>query len=98
MTDDAIRRAHQALDAARLLNEKAFHADAVSRAYYAAFHAATALLGSIGVSAKTHDGVKSLVAQHFVRPGALSAESARILAHAEADRGDADYEPSAVFT
>src|SRR3989442_1696731 len=82
-------RARGALAAAETLAGAGHHADAVSRAYYAMFHAACALLASIGRTSRTHDGLRALVAEHFVRPGLLDPRLARLLAHAAADRGDA---------
>ena len=46
--------------------------DAVSRAYYAAFHAATATLLSLGIESKTHGGLRALFALHVVRPGLVA--------------------------
>jgi uncharacterized protein len=40
--------------------------DSVSRSYYAAFHAAQALLLSEGLSAETHRGVVTLFGLHFI--------------------------------
>jgi uncharacterized protein (UPF0332 family) len=91
-------RARAALAAAELLLDGGFYADAVSRAYYAALHAAQALLASVGLEAKAHDGVHTLIGRHFVRAGKLSPELARILSRIGADRDDADYEPESVFT
>ena len=91
-------RAAEALAAARVLTAAGLHADAVSRAYYAVFHGAQALLASIGRSARTHDGVRSLVSEHFIRSGRLAPEHGRAFARSAADRGDADYDPDAVFS
>jgi uncharacterized protein (UPF0332 family) len=91
-------RAAEALSAARVLTAAGLHADAVSRAYYAVFHGAQALLASIGRSARTHDGVRNLVSEHFIRSGRLAPAHGRAFARSAADRGDADYDPDAVFT
>lgn len=101
MTDESaagLARAHDALRAARVLADAGLYADSVSRAYYAALAAASALLASVGLTAKTHDGVHTLLGQHFVRTGKLAPELARTLSRTGADRDDADYEPMAVFT
>jgi uncharacterized protein (UPF0332 family) len=91
-------RARESLQAARVLVDAGLFADAVSRSYYAIFHAGQALLASTGRAARTHEGVRHLVSEHFVRPGTLSAEFGRAFARAAADRGDADYDADAVFT
>jgi uncharacterized protein (UPF0332 family) len=75
------------------------HPDAVlSRAYYAVFHAARALLVSLGLEVKSHRAVLNQVSEHFVKTGRLEPELARLLARMQRDREDADYEMSAVFT
>jgi uncharacterized protein (UPF0332 family) len=91
-------KAHRVLAAARHLRDHGFFDDAVSRAYYAVFHAAAALLASIGRSARTHEGLRAAVGQHFIRPGLLDARFARVLAHTAADRNDADYGAVTSFT
>jgi len=47
------------LKAAKLLFEKGMVEDAVNRAYYAFFHAAKAMLNTLGFDAKTHSGLIS---------------------------------------
>jgi uncharacterized protein len=91
-------RARSCLKSAELLADAGHHADAISRAYYAVFHAASALLTSIGRSARTHDGLRALVSEHFIRPGVLGAEHGRAMARLAGDRSDADYNVAAVFT
>lgn len=95
--DVARDRARVSLEAARVLHEGGFHAEAVSRAYYAALYGASALLASIGVEATSHDGVRSQVSLHFVRTGKLSADAGRAFSHLASDRNDADYDFGAVF-
>jgi uncharacterized protein len=82
--DDALRAA-QALMGLGLAN------DAVSRAYYAAFHYARALLLTKGLEPKTHRGVLALLAKHFDSPGGLSSASISSIARLETFRGLADY-------
>ena len=56
----SLERAEKALKSAKLLQENGEHEDAASRAYYAMFHAARALLFNKGISAKTHRGTISI--------------------------------------
>jgi uncharacterized protein (UPF0332 family) len=81
--------AEETLEAARVLARAGLHRHAVGRAYYAIFHAACALLASIGRTARTHDGLRSLVNEHFVKPGLLDLGSARVFRQTAADRNDA---------
>jgi uncharacterized protein (UPF0332 family) len=71
---------------------------AASRAYYAVYHAAQALLFSVGLEAGTHRGVVALLGEHFVKPGALTPEMGRLLSRLQRDPEDADYLTGAVFT
>ena len=71
---------------------------AASRAYYAVFHGARALLFSVGIEPRSHRGIVALVGDHFVRPGRLSPEMGRLLSRMQRDREDADYLTGAVFT
>lgn len=93
-----LERATQALTSARVLLDAGQYADAISRAYYSMFHAACALLASIGRSARTHDGVRALVSEHFIRSGILAHQHGRALSRMSGDRNDADYNVAAVFS
>jgi uncharacterized protein (UPF0332 family) len=100
VTDENIRRnvsdemalADSALQAARALLDLGLAPDAASRTYYAAFHAARALLLSVGLESATHRSTRSLLAQHFVKPGLLAAERSKDLAQLDALRTSGDYD------
>ncbi|RKL63280.1 HEPN domain-containing protein [Thermoanaerobacteraceae bacterium SP2] len=62
------------------------------RFYYAAFHAARALLAIKGLDSSKHSAVISLFNREFVKPGLISKESAKTLAMAFAERSEADYD------
>jgi uncharacterized protein (UPF0332 family) len=81
-----------ALLAAETLLEAGLPNDAVSRAYYAAFHYARALLLLEGLEPKTHRGVVSLVAEILEKPGKLTSSSVTALARLQTFRGLADYD------
>lgn len=61
-----VERARRALVEARDNAKLGHNAAAVNRAYYAALYASLALLRSIGVEAKTHEGVQTLEASRYV--------------------------------
>ena len=67
---------------------------ATSRAYYAMFYAATALLLSQGISRSKHSGVHSAFGQYFVKPGLIEPQYSRMLVNAFRLRLDSDYEVS----
>jgi hypothetical protein len=96
-TEIELGKARRLLEAAEHLARGGFHEDAVSRAYYAVFHAGCALLASIGRTVRTHDGLRATIGEHFVRTGRLEPRFARVLARSAADRNDADYNSTAVF-
>ena len=89
--DAELRRADQTLRAADALLGLGLWNDAVNRAYYAAYHAACAMLVRLGLQARTHRGVHSLVTKHLVEPGHLAPENLTRLARLEERRGIADY-------
>ena len=63
-----------------------------SRAYYAAFHAAQALLASEGLHAETHQGVVNLFGLHFAKSGKMNPRLGRFLNNLKDDRESADYD------
>ena len=89
--DDLMSAAKDALEAARLLMDRGFHPDAVSRAYYAMLYAARAALASRGIPAKTHGGTLQRFGETFVRTGIITADLAKGFAKALEIRERADY-------
>jgi uncharacterized protein (UPF0332 family) len=96
--DAELERATACLDEARTLQASGLPYGAVSRAYYAVFHAARALLFSAGIEPRSHRALIALVGQHFVKPGRLSPGTGRLLSRMQRDREDADYVADTVFT
>lgn len=56
-----IEKAERKLQAAQKLYEIKMYEDAISRGYYASYHAGMALLVSKGLSAKTHSGLLAMI-------------------------------------
>ena len=92
----SLERSRQELAAARLLADNGFAAQAVSRAYYAAFYAAEAALLHIGVVRAKHAGVVAAVGRLLVRERGLEAEAGQLLRSLFERRSRADYELQAV--
>lgn len=65
---------------------------AISRAYYAMFYAATALLQSKGIERKKHAGVISAFGEYFVKTGLIEVDYAKMLTQAFDSRNDGDYD------
>jgi uncharacterized protein (UPF0332 family) len=66
---------------------------AVSRAYYAMFYAATAVLGSRGQWRSKHQGLIAAFGEFLVKPGLVESRYGRILHDAFEARLDSDYAP-----
>jgi uncharacterized protein (UPF0332 family) len=89
---DEMRLAGSALHAADALLGLGLVPDAASRAYYAALHAARALLFSLGLEVRSHRAVRTMLSRHFVQSGALSPERSKELGHLESLRTAGDYD------
>lgn len=95
---EEVERAEQALRAAETLTEQGLHADAVSRAYYAAFHLLRALLFARGVEPRFHRGAIQMFNREFVRPGTMNSGHNRLLAVLQRSRELADYDAAVAFS
>jgi hypothetical protein len=96
----SVARAHLEKASERLkVAEKLFrggdYEDAVSRAYYAMYHAARAALSTVNVFPRTHEGVVSEFGKRFVLTGALQRELGKDLADAKAARETHGYSVTA---
>jgi uncharacterized protein (UPF0332 family) len=74
-----LERAEESIRAARNLAADGFYDFAASRAYYAAFYAATAVLLSEGLDLSKHSGVIAFIHQRFVKTGKLDKEQGKVL-------------------
>jgi uncharacterized protein (UPF0332 family) len=92
-----LEKAKAALAAARALGGLGLWDDAISRGYYAAYHAATAALASAGLQARTHSGTHDLLFEHFVRNGPLERRVTKDLAALQRYREHADYSTTIRF-
>jgi uncharacterized protein (UPF0332 family) len=79
------------LAAARLLVDNGFGAQAVSRAYYAAFYAAEDALAHLGETRSRHSGVVSAVGRLLVRERGVDERAGRLLRSLFERRSQADY-------
>lgn len=86
-----LQKGADAMKAARLCLGAGLWDDAVSRAYYAAFHHVTALLLKEGLEARTHAGVHDLLYLHFVRSGRFPSSEAKLFSGLQRFREQADY-------
>lgn len=86
-------KAQRSLLAAQTLLEQGFFDFAVSRAYYAMFYAAEALLDGEGFSFSSHAAVIGAFGRELARTGKVPLEFHRQLIDAQAQRTRADYDP-----
>jgi uncharacterized protein (UPF0332 family) len=94
MTEDQeelILKAQQSLSAAKLLLKNNYTDFAVSRAYYAMFYAAEALLDGDGLSFSSHSGVISAFGREFAKTKRIPSKFHRYLIEAQSLRNTGDY-------
>ena len=88
-----IEASEEARLAARALVDGGLLRSAVSRLYYGMLHLVRALVVSRGFEPRTHEGVETLFALHFVREGRVDVRYSRLFAHLQKFREQADYGP-----
>ena len=86
-----LQRAKTSIQAAKDMIEKEYYDIAASRAYYAAFYAASALLLKEKVDTSKHSSVIALIHRLFVKVGKLDKEQGKNLNWLFELRGIGDY-------
>lgn len=86
-----LARAQDSLEAAAQLLASGFPDYAASRAYYAAFYSASAVLMASGEEFRRHSGVIAHIHKDFIRTGRLPAELGEVLNWLFGLRGVGDY-------
>jgi uncharacterized protein (UPF0332 family) len=81
LIDSYTQKAEKKLGVAEKLFEMREHEDCVSRAYYAVFHAAQALLLTEGQRAEIHKGVVTLFSLLFIKTGKFEKNLAEYLSN-----------------
>jgi uncharacterized protein (UPF0332 family) len=96
--DQLMAKARTTLDAAQVLLREGYPADAISRAYYAVFHATSALLADKGLAFSSHQAVIAAFGKEYAKTGQLDPELHRVLRVGFEDRQIADYDATAAVT
>ena len=86
-----ISLADEELASAESLLEAGLARVSLTRAYFAAFHAARALLYASGFEPRSHGGVHHLFNLHFVKTARFEPGASRLLARLQKYREEADY-------
>ena len=86
------------LTSAQILLEKDRIDDSISRAYYAAFLAARALLHLLGISPKIHHGIVTMFGLKVVKEGLLPSTIGRALNELFEARQTSDYAVIVFYT
>lgn len=98
MPERDLALAAETLGAADYLLKGGYYNDAVSRAYYAMFYAARALLSSRDLHPKGHKGLILQFGLEFVKKGFIEETYGRALSHAKERRETVDYNIEAAMT
>ena len=90
-----IEKGKEKLDAAKVLLREGFIDDAISRAYYGVFHAASAVLLAEGITVDSHSGLKTMFGLRLIKPGKIDQKYGRWLNRLKDERENGDYD---IFT
>ena len=88
-----LESAEDCLAQAELLRAASHAGAAISRAYYAMFHAATAALLHEGIERHSHQGIISAFGQTFTKSGRVDPRFHRYLKEVFDLRQESDYQP-----
>jgi uncharacterized protein (UPF0332 family) len=88
---DYLTAARHAVRAAQVILDQGLPGEAASRAYYAMFYAAQALLRSVDVVVKRHSAVEAALGEHFAKTRRLDPKLHRMFMQAREAREIADY-------
>jgi uncharacterized protein (UPF0332 family) len=90
-------RAEEAIESADILLKQGYLADSTSRAYYAMFHIAEALLNEKDLSFSKHGNVHGAFGEHYVKTGIFDKKYHKWLLNAFNQRIASDYDAAARF-
>lgn len=87
-----INNAKDALASAKLLADNAHWNAAINRLYYSCFYVVSALLYKHDIKAKKHSGLKHQFTQHFIKPGLIDKDIAKVYIRLSDWRQKGDYD------
>ncbi len=86
-----LERAQESIEAAKVLAANRYYDFVASRAYYAVFYAAAALLIHEGINFKKHTTVIAIIHKEFIKTGKLDVQYGKNLNWLFELRGVGDY-------
>ena len=89
---EMIARAKDCLESADYNIKGGFLDAAANRAYYGVFDALQALMVSSGYAAKSHNGLRTLFAEHFLKTSIFPKEAGMWIAYCFEMRQQSDYD------
>jgi len=96
--EDLLAKSKDSIRAAQVLLDQGFPGYAASRAYYAMFYAAEALLDRKGLAFSKHSGVIAAFGLHLVKTFEVPQELHRHIIEAMEIRQEGDYAPTETVT
>jgi len=87
-----IERANSTFKEVSVLIEQGFYRTAANRLYYSCFYIVSALLLQNKFAARTHQGIISLFALHFVKTGIVNIDNGRLYRSLFELRQTGDYD------
>jgi len=90
---DHLGRAESLLALAERVLSFGYPADSISRAYYAMFHSASAVLLEMGIARGSHHGLWAAFGEHVAAKGLMDAKYHRAGLRLLRARTDSDYKP-----
>jgi uncharacterized protein (UPF0332 family) len=86
-----LQKAAVFLNDAKTLLDASSYGSSANRSYYAMLSAARSLLILRGISADTHEGVKTMISREFIKTGLFPKEMGEVFRNLQARRVDSDY-------
>lgn len=86
-----LKKARETFEEIGILTAANRWSGAANRLYYAVFHAVNALLINDGLYVNTHHGSHALFHLHYVKPGKMPVEYARLYSQLQTMREESDY-------
>ncbi len=93
-----LRRAKETLEDAEILAEHYKWNSCINRLYYACYYAVTALLLKYDFKAITHNGVKSVFSENFIKNNVIRKDMGKIYSQLFTWRQKGDYDDLFDFT